>query len=81
MEVGLPDLETRRAMLEMLGREGRWSEDVDYAALAQRTLGKTCADLRQVARRAALAALEAHIAGGGEAAAAPLCVSMGLLSV
>ncbi len=73
VEVALPDLETRQEYLEQLGREGGWAEDVEYRTLAQRTLGRTCADLAQLARRAALAAIQAlseapqvpHAGGGG----------------
>jgi transitional endoplasmic reticulum ATPase len=71
LAIGLPDLATRRAVLDVHTRQKPLARDVDFDALAEMTEGLSSADLAALCAKAALAAIRRVLVGGaGEKQAA-----------
>jgi len=66
VEVGLPDLATRRAILGIHTRDKPLAKDVNLDALARETEGLTGADLAAVCNEASMLAVRKHVTAGGK---------------
>jgi transitional endoplasmic reticulum ATPase len=64
IQVGAPDLETRKAILEVHFRRKPLADDVDLKDIALRTDGYTGADLAAIANEAVMAAIREAVASG-----------------
>jgi len=62
--VGAPDLETRKAILEVHFKRKPLADDVDLKDVALRTDGYTGADLAAIANEAVMAAIREAVASG-----------------
>lgn len=60
IEVGLPDYNMRKGILELHSKNRPLDDDVDLAAIAKDMSGKNCADVKLVANEAARSALKQH---------------------
>lgn len=60
IEVGLPDYNMRKEILELYSKNRPLDDDVDLAAIAKDMSGKNCADVKLVANEAARSALKQH---------------------
>ncbi|HUT28065.1 MAG TPA: CDC48 family AAA ATPase [Methanomassiliicoccales archaeon] len=64
IQVGTPDLETRKAILDVHFKRKPLAEDVDLKVVAQKTDGCTGADLAAIANEAVMTAIREAVASG-----------------
>jgi transitional endoplasmic reticulum ATPase len=76
LAVGLPELASRRAVLEVHARKKPLAADVDLDRMAEVTEGFSGADLATLCRRAALAAVRREVSGSKSRRGSNLAVRM-----